>query len=375
MDTERGGLFAIRHLKAPLYCFNWPSNVGGADTKFVHLLWLLHRDFDITAVPNRREQWEQTYWRRWLGRLGIKSALLADLPQKLSGWGLSLCNGCFWTDGIGVEARRRGLKIAWSSEMMWHHAGECGAAQWGLMDKVLYVSEVQRQALEGGYLNLRLPIADCGLEKTRGIYPNGLRWQVTGNYIAPELFPWRDRRRRRRFPELVVGRLSRPDPAKFPREFARSYLRLGLREPRFRVMAWSDELGKLHPREEFAGTWELLPKEGERQAEFLRSLDLFVYDLREDFRESWGRAVVEAMLTGAVPLVPADARHHLRNLVPHGVGGFHCATAAEWREHAQALEADAGLRAKMSRAAREFAVEELCNAEQHREIWREALAE
>ena len=40
--------------RPPLYLFNWPSHVGGADTKVAHLLLLLYRDFDITMVPSSR---------------------------------------------------------------------------------------------------------------------------------------------------------------------------------------------------------------------------------------------------------------------------------------------------------------------------------
>ena len=87
------------HRRPCIYCFNWPSHLGGADTKFVHTVWLLHRDYDLTVVPNTREQLEQTPWREWLHGLGVKTALLEDLPKKLSGWALSLCNGEFWGGG------------------------------------------------------------------------------------------------------------------------------------------------------------------------------------------------------------------------------------------------------------------------------------
>ena len=56
----------------------------------------------------------RSQWRRWLAGLGVKAAFLEDLPQKLSGWGLSLCNGKFWGEGMGLEAHRRGLRIVWS---------------------------------------------------------------------------------------------------------------------------------------------------------------------------------------------------------------------------------------------------------------------
>jgi glycosyltransferase involved in cell wall biosynthesis len=398
--------------RLPIYCFNWPSNVGGADTKFVHLLLLLHRDYDVTVVPNTREQFGQVHWRRWLADLGVKAVLLEDLPQKLSGWGLSLCNGKFWGEGLGLEAHRRGLRIAWSSEMMWHHAGEIAAARLGLIEKVLYVSEVQRAALEAGYVGQASRLSPLSLSgkdgdrrdacptaeaATSGCYESGLRWQITGNYIAPSEFPWRDRTRNRRFEEFVIGRLSRPDPAKFPPDFPESYQRLRLKNPRYRVMAWSEEMtgifgrpvgqasrlsplslpGKDGDRHDarptasrFRGRWDLLPKEAETQLDFLQALDLFVYDVRDDFTESWGRAVVEAMLTGAVPLVTGHPRHHLKHLVPQGLGGFLCSTPEDWREHAQRLQQDGALRKKISKAGRRWAKRELCDAAQHRKVWR-----
>ena len=229
-----------------LYWFGWPSHVGGADTKLAHTLWLLHRDYDMTVVPNTREQLEQAEWREWLHRLGIKTALLEELPRKLEGWAVSLCNGQFWAGGVAVEARSRGLKVAWSSEMMWHHPLEQAAAQWGLMDKVLYTSEVQRKALEAGY---------AGVPGVPGV--------IVGNYIAPELFPWQDRTKERRFGEFVIGRLSRPDPGKYPRDFPESYLRLGLENARYRVMAWSEEMAKQYPNDNARPHPGPLPQERE----------------------------------------------------------------------------------------------------------------
>ena len=379
--------------------------MGGADTKLAHLLWLLHGEYDITVVPNARVQLEQAHWRAWLRELGVKAAVLEDLPRKLSGWGLSLCNGAFWGEGVGVEARRRGLKIAWSNEMMWHHPAEIAAVRLGLVDAVLYTSEVQREKLEAGFAGnpltplLSHPMGE-GVRRTDeghtfGCYSNGTRWAITGNYIAPELFPWKDRTKERQFEEFVIGRLSRPDPAKFPRDFPESYQRLRLKNPRYRVMAWSEQMAGEYGASvgthstasetssekmgtewnrslpvRFHGAWDLLPALAEPTVVFLHSLDLFVYDLREDCCESWGRTVVEAMLTGAVPLVPAHPRHHLKHLVPHGVGGFLCSTKADWREHARRLQADDTLRKKMSKAAREFAADQLCNAAQHRAAWR-----
>lgn len=385
--------------RSPLYCFNWPSHMGGADTKFTHLLLLLHRHYDITVVPNRREQLLQLPWRKFLKRLGVRAALLADLPKKLRGTALSLCNGEFFGGGLACEAKLRGLRIVWSSEMMWHHPGEIAAAACGLMDCVLYVSEVQRATLEPGYglKTVSGKVGECVSEKD-GVplthspaYPPTVPSAITGNYIAPEMFPFCERARAADAP-LVIGRLSRPDPAKFPADFPEFYESLEMGKggraraasagprsarpatTRFRVMAWSGELAKVYARHLFDARWDLLTKGAESQVEFLHSLDLFVYSLGPNFRESWGRSTVEAMLTGAVPLVPRGGGHHLENLVPHAEAGFLCAGLEDYREHVARLRKDVALRKKLSRAARRHAEHELCNCTEHLRVWQEALA-
>ncbi len=204
------------------------------------------------------------------------------------------------------------------------------------------------------------------------------------------MFPFSERARVADAP-LVIGRLSRPDPAKFPADFPEFYESLDVGKggraraasagprsarpatTRFRVMAWSEELAKVYARHRFDARWDLLPKAAESQVAFLHSLDLFVYSLGPTFRESWGRSTVEAMLTGAVPLVPRGGGHHLENLVPHGKAGFLCAGPEEYREHVARLRADALLRKKLSRAARRHAENELCNRAEHLRVWRAAL--
>jgi glycosyltransferase involved in cell wall biosynthesis len=136
------------------------------------------------------------------------------------------------------------------------------------------------------------------------------------------------------------------------------------------VLGWSEKLDTVWPRSEFDDRWELLPAGSMPVDEFLHSLDLFVYEVRPELSESWGRAVVEAMLCGAVPLVPADPRHHLHRLVPHGEAGFHCACREDFGHYARLLETDIALRDRMSRAARRFAEQQLCNVSDHLSRWR-----
>ena len=132
---------------------------------------------------------------------------------------------------------------------------------------------------------------------------------------------------------------------------------------------------EVYKHHRFDARWDLLPKETESQVKFLHSLDLFVYSLGPNFRESWGRSTVEAMLTGCVPLVPKGGGHHLENLVPHGQAGFLCASDDEFRAHVARLRKDVTLRKKLSHAARRHAENELCDRAEHLRVWREALGD
>lgn len=368
-----------------VYFFNWPSPVGGADTKLAHLLRLLGAHHDITVVPNHRRQLEQAEWSAWVAACGCRAAVLEDLPERLDGWAVSLCNAEFLKSGVLFEVRRRGLKVAWSSEMMWHFQGECAALALGLIDAVLYVSGAQRRRLEPAYLHaLGGGGAAASLEDSdavSGWLPAApgrppVRWVTTGNYVDPEVFPFRVRGAwRGEGRAFTIGRLSRPDPDKFPDDFPTSYELLELDPPvRFRVMGWSDDLSRRWAGHGFDGRWELLPTAALPAAAFLDGIDVLVYETSPRFSESWGRAVVEAMLTGAVPLVPSDPRHHLLRLVPHGVAGFHCADRVEFQRYARLLQTDAAQLAEMSVRAREWAVGHLCRAEDHLARWNDVFA-
>jgi len=369
-----------------LFLFNWPSPVGGADTKLAHLLRLLGPHYDITVVPNHRSQLEQAEWRAFVEVSGAKAALLEDLPLQLEGWAVSLCNKEFLQNGALFEVRRRGLRVAWSSEMMWHFDLECGALAIGLIDAVLYVSPVQRRRLEPLYRhalgyrgsaanNIEAPEANEGwLRSADGT--RTVRWVTVGNYIDPQLFPFRPRGAwKEEGRPFTIGRLSRPDPDKFPDNFPTSYESLGLIAPvRFCVMGWSEDLSRRWQKHIFDSRWDLLATAAVPSAEFLNSLDVFVYDLSPRFSESWGRAVVEAMLCGAVPLIPGDKRHHLQHLVPHGPAGFHCQSAADFGRYARQLQNEPVLLHRMSCSGRARAEAHLCNPGAHLALWNAVFA-
>src|SRR5262249_31198065 len=139
--------------------------------------------------------------------------------------------------------------------------------------------------------------------------------------------------------------------------------------PRYRVMAWSEDLAKKYAWHYFGPEWDLLRANGETALELLHSLDAFVYTLGHTFRESWGRSTVEAMLTGLPVVVPAG--HAFPSFVEQGETGFVCAHFAEYRDACRALQGDPGLRRAIGLAASRFAREAICDRGRHVGAWRE----
>jgi glycosyltransferase involved in cell wall biosynthesis len=217
-----------------------------------------------------------------------------------------------------------------------------------LIDRVLFVSEFQASAFGEMY--------------------RGVPSFITGNYIDPEDYCWRERTNS----VFTLGRLSRADPTKYPLDFPVFYEELGLPEARYRVMAWSPDVAKQYRWHRFGPQWELLPAQKERALKFLYSLDVFLYPLGHRIKESWGRAVVEAMLTGAVPVVPTG--HQFDKLMVHGESGFICGEYGEWKATVRELYENHPYRLKISRQAAAHAREQLCNPEEHRRRWIEALS-
>src|SRR5581483_7914894 len=104
-----------------------------------------------------------------------------------------------------------------------------------LIDRVLFVSHFQQLVFADMY--------------------RGIPSFNTGNYIDPNDYAWRARRNE----VFTMGRLSRADPRKYPLDFPVFYEEMGLKEVRYRGMAWNDDLRKQYRWHRFGPEWELLP--------------------------------------------------------------------------------------------------------------------
>jgi glycosyltransferase involved in cell wall biosynthesis len=286
--------------------------------------------------------------RKNVEALAVPCTLLKDVARRTEGTALAICDKQFFVGGDARQLKDRGLKVVWSNEMMWPFEGEEDAARQGLVDRVLFVSEFQAAAFRSMY--------------------EGVPSLVTGNYIDPDDYCWRERRNA----VFTLGRLSRADVDKFPLDFPVFYEEMGLREVRYRVMAWSLDLQKRYRWHRFGSEWDLLPEYKESALKFLYTLDIFLYPLGHRVKESWGRAVVEAMLTGCVPIVPAG--HQFHNFIRHGETGFICREFHEFKDCVRELHRDYDLRTKLGRLASDYSRTTLCNPEMHRRRWIEALS-
>ena len=330
-----------------LYLIGWPANVGGASTKIQHLIPLLSTHYALMVIANNKGQLKDRDTTKWMESLGVKYGMLRDIPNPAEGIALGICQADFFTGGVAKLLKQRGLKVIWSNEMMWAFKGEADAVKEGLIDKVHYVSEIERHALQ----------------PTHGNLP----WSMPGNYIDYSLFRPKARQNR----TFTIGRVSRPDPVKFPENFPVFYETLGIPDCNFRIMAWNDALRRKYRWHRFDTRWEFFGPDKEPTETLLHRLDLFVYPLGHRFVESWGRSTVEAMLTECVPLVGTG--HQFHNLIKHEHSGFICQRWEDWQYYAQQLYKHENLRLTLGQQARQWAIDKLCNREQHLAIWKEAL--
>lgn len=104
---------------------------------------------------------------------------------------------------------------------------------------------------------------------------------------------------------IVIGRHARPDKLKWPNSAADA-LRIyptDATQYTIRILGGGSFLQKIYgplPR-----NWELLPFAWTGVAEFLQGLDFYVYYHSGSWSEAFGRAILEALATGLVTILPA----------------------------------------------------------------------
>lgn len=337
----------IRGIKRDLFIFGAPGLLGGAATKIRDLLALLFEEFSITVVVSHPSLLKDKFVVKICGQYRVRVILRSEIPKNCSGVALGICELDMFGGNLLSKIRDSGLKFVWSNEMMWPFQGEQEVSSLGLIDRVLYVSELQKAALRE---------INCNIDS-----------RIVGNYVSTDAFPYRMERGN----IFNVGRLSRADKVKYPMHFPFAYESIKLRNVRFRIQAWSQELAKMFGWHNFDSRWQFQNPNQQSAAEFLSGLHVFFYPLGHIFTESWGRSTVEAMLTGAVPVVPAG--HNFRDFIPSQEFGCVYENLGEAIEYIETLYHDGVRRRCVSKASSMFA-RDFCAIGRHKEIWIEALS-
>lgn len=102
---------------------------------------------------------------------------------------------------------------------------------------------------------------------------------------------------------IIIGRHSRPDPLKWPSrgEVLRVYPADGKRY-RVRILGAGDYLAEKYA--ELPRNWDMLPFAWDGIAEFLSTLDFYVYFHDPSWSEAFGRTILEALAVGLVVILP-----------------------------------------------------------------------
>jgi|LauGreSuBDMM15SN_2_FD.fasta_scaffold03084_4 hypothetical protein len=330
-----------------LWIYGVPGDVGGAATKIRDLVRLLGTLLDICVILPSRQYLKNPDILRQLKRLPCSFIWFDDLKKRQGAVCLAVCESAFFRSGHAAKLKDLGFKVIFSNEMMWSFDGERDACKDGLVDKVLYVSKFQKAAL-----------AESN---------SGTPFAYTSNYVHAESFPYT---KRNHWP-MAIGRISRADPQKYSENFPAFYESICPFDANFRVMGWDAKCAAKFNWFEFGPRWTLLTMNAKPVVDFLAEIDFFVYSTDRKLHESWGRAVVESMLTGCIPLLPTG--HAFEEFITIGESGYICFDATEYRSILSMLYQDVGVRNAVSRRAAEVARDVICSPSKHSEIWINAL--
>lgn len=340
-----------------IFIFQWPGRVGGADTRLRDLIPLLVKGgHKVTVVPNEGSSLTtdiDTY--RTLLAAGAVFEQWPQLGGKLEGVAIACCNfDLFRQDWRVRKIKELGLRFIWMNDMMWQDPKELKAVEEGLVDTVLFTSPF--------HLSRTLP-------PFRKAKPD-IRFGVVENYFRPDGHDFIERKPDELF---TIGKVSRDDWAKYSESFPSFYEDLGLRNPRFRVMAWGAEQESKWKWHHFDSRWERLPKDMMPVGDFLAGLDAFVYNSHYKFIENQSRAIVEAALSG-LPIV-APNLYNFPNQIFDTRTGFLWNTYEECAAQCRWLEANPAERLAMGKLASQCARAVWCDGDKQLRQWKRILEE
>lgn len=331
-----------------IYFFQWPSNLGGADTRLKDLIQCFRgaSGYKLFSVPNDDGRLLESENVNFLLDNGVTPMPWKSLPDRMDGFGISFCNFRLFSEKWRIEKiKSSGLKFIWSNDMMWRTGEEAAALREGLINATIYTSEKHMK--------------DMSDENTSHITE-----RIIPNYFHADNYPFIDRPIR---DEFTIGKHSRADMLKYTDNFPLFYAGLPIENPRFKIMGINKNILDKFKWFDFSNRWDLMPENAIPVIDFLRDLDCYVYSSHYKFTETQCRATIEAMLTG-LPVI-APMKFNFLNQIWHGKTGLLWNTYEECANYVRFFEKNADERIIFGKLARKISQALWCDKDQHLSAW------
>jgi glycosyltransferase involved in cell wall biosynthesis len=299
-----------------IYFFQWPSNLGGADTRLKDLIELFAESnkYNLFCIPNDKFRLKDQDHIDFLNKNNVKVLTWDTLPTKSNGYAIAFCNFRIFQDSWKLEKIKNiGLKFIWSNDMMWSSKEEGAAIENGLVNAAIFTSDFHQKRL---------------------VKVNPLFSQVK-NYIIPNYFnssKYQSINKKSYLKDkFVIGKLSRAEWTKYSENFPLFYKKINIPNVHFRFMGWDDKLKQKYSWFNFGENFEVLNENQENIIEFLSQLDLYVFTCHHNYTENQSRSIVEAQLLGIPCIVPNEG--NFPNMIWHERTGYVYNTVEECYEY------------------------------------------
>jgi glycosyltransferase involved in cell wall biosynthesis len=309
-----------------IYFFQWPSNLGGADTRLKDLIELFAETgkYNLYCIPNDSFRLKEEDDVMFLKKNKVKILTWDTLPTKSSGYAIAFCNFRLFQEPWRLEKIKNiGLKFIWSNDMMWSSREEGEAMKNGLVASAIFTSDFHQNRL--------IKVNPVFKEVKKFIIPNyfsSIKYKKTN-----KKFYYNDK--------FVIGKLCRAEWTKYSENFPLFYNKINIRNVHFRFMGWNKKLEEKYNWFKFPDNFELLKEKEESSIDFLSQLDLYVFTCHHNYTENQSRSIIEAQLLGVPCIVPNQG--NFPNMVWHERTGFIYNTIEECYEYILKLYNDTNL--------------------------------
>lgn len=338
-----------------IFFFQWPSNLGGADTRLKDLIQCFNfsKKYNLFCIPNDNFRLEEKEHVDFLKQNNVKILSWDTLPEKAEGYAIAFCNFRLFSEKHRIDKiKKMGLKFVWSNDMMWNTKEEIACMKENLIDAHIYTSEFHKLILQ-----------------TKSPIIKNYKYFIIPNYFHLDNYI-KEPKKEYLKNKFVIGKLSRADEFKFSENFPLFYDKMPINNPKFRIMGWNSKLNNKFNWFNFVkDRWDLLPEKSEEIIEFLSQLDLYVFNAHHEYIENQTRAIIEAQLIG-IPVI-APNYGNFPNMVWHERNGFIYNNTEECYSYVQLLNKDKKLYSEFSNNSINFSKTIWTNKDSQLKYWEE----